>query len=232
MASLQQMVSLPEAAARLKVSQQRARALARNGQLRSIKVGREYLVDAGSVRQRQQVMRPRPGRPLSPRMAWGLLVLASGGDPEWCNPAERSRLRRYLRRDLEQWPRLLQNRAEVHRVRMLAGPLRKLQGLPGVAEGGISAAARYGLDLMPSGAEHELYVPFESFQKLNQAGRIKLGALEPNVLLRVLPERLPMRIAHDGLAPAAAVAVDLLEAGDERSVRAGRQLLESGAKRR
>ncbi|MGI8313389.1 hypothetical protein [Saccharopolyspora hattusasensis] len=233
MAGLQQLVSLPEAAARLQISQKRARDLARGGQLRTIKLGREYLVDVGSIRHRQQVMHPQPGRPLSPRMAWALLVLASGEEPDWVSPAERSRLRRYLSRNIEQWPRLLQSRAELHRIRILAGPLRKLRELPGVASGGISAAARYGLDLMPSGAEHELYVPAESFRELREAGRIKLGASEPNVVVRVLPDQLPISIARDGLAPPAAVAVDLLEAGDERSARAGKRLLDqSGAGRR
>lgn len=222
---LNQAVSVNQASERLRVSPDHVRELIRSGRLRAAKVGRAVLVDLGSIDHRNQVVRPRPGRPLSPRLAWALLWHAGGDRPVWVNPVELGRVRRYLRRDPSEWPRLLAGRADVHSVRMLPGQLRRLRESGRACDSGISAAAHHHVDLVPAGDEAELYISADVFDELCASRRINLDPVRPNVVLRV------PRFAHESLdlgqvAPAAVVAADLLESGDDRSADAGRQLLE------
>ncbi|MCT2586705.1 excisionase family DNA-binding protein [Actinophytocola gossypii] len=222
------LLSVPQAARELNVSAARVRELVHSGRLRAEQPGRELLIDADSLHHRVNVVRPSPGRPLSPRMAWALLWRLSGYRASWVSPAEQSRLAKYARsRPVEKWPQLLSNRAEVHRARMLPGPLARLKADEQAAASGVRAARHYGLDLQAGRDEVELYVDADRFHELVGAKRIRLDPREPNVLIRV-PRHSPVLAfseAHRGFAPPAAVAADLLDAGDERSVRAARQLL-------
>lgn len=231
MANLRQLVPVSQAARQLKVSAPRVRQLARSGQLRAVKPGRELLVDLSSLQRRQQVVRPSRGRPLSPRMAWALLWLVSDGRVvPWVSASEMVRLRRYAQaRPASQWPKLLARRAAEYSVRMLPGPLSRLRDDENVAAGGVSAAAQYGLDLMPSGSEAELYVSAERFDELRHDRRLSFDPDEPNLRLRVSHYDRGLIFDRNeqaqGYVPPAAVAADLLEAGDERSERAAHQLL-------
>lgn len=221
-------LAVADAAQQLAVSPERVRELVHSGQLEAQRVGRELLVDADSVYRRAHVVRPSAGRPLSPRMAWGLLWWLSGVRASWVSPAEHGRLRKYAARlALEQWPRVLANRADVYRARMLSGSLKRLREDPRAAVSGLSAAMHYGLDLMGDADDVELYVEDELFQELVKAKRINLAPEVPNVLVRVprIPSVLALDDAHAGFPPPAAVAADLADAGDERSLNAARQLL-------
>lgn len=222
------LLAVVDVAQRLDISPARVRELVHGGQLSAQRVGRELLVDADSVHRRAHIVRPAAGRPLSPRMAWGLLWKLSGVRAPWLAPAEHSRLRKYaVRLALEDWPRLLANRAEVHRARMLPGPLKRLREDPRAAIGGVAAAMHYGVDLMGAADDVELYAEPDLFRELADAKRINLAPEAPNVLIRVprLSPVLAFDAEHAGYAPPAAVAADLADAGDERSVRAARQLL-------
>ena len=75
------------------VSVGRARRLAAEGRIRARLVGGRWLVDAASLPSA-----PRRSRPMSPRMAWALVVLSAGGRPDWVEPRESYRLRRALDR--------------------------------------------------------------------------------------------------------------------------------------
>ena len=75
------------------VSVARARRLAAEGRVRARLVGGRWLVDAASLPSA-----PRRSRPMSPRMAWALVVLSDGGRPDWVEPRESYRLRRALER--------------------------------------------------------------------------------------------------------------------------------------
>lgn len=86
-------VSVPEAAGLMGVSVARARRLAAEGRVRARMVGGRWLVDAASLPSA-----PRRSRPMSPRMAWALVVLSDGGKPDWVEPRESYRLRRALER--------------------------------------------------------------------------------------------------------------------------------------
>jgi hypothetical protein len=195
-----------DVAQQLAISPDRVRDLVHGGQLDARRVGRELLVDAASVYRRAHVIRPAAGRPLSPRMSWGLLWWFSGVRASWLPPAERSRLRKYAARlALEDWPRMPANRADVHRARMLPGPLKRLREGSQVAVGGVSAAVHYGLDLMGAVDDVELYVGRERFQELVDAKRINLAPDVPNVLIRVprISSALAFDNEHIGFAPPA-----------------------------
>lgn len=221
------LLSVVDAARQLGVSPGRVRELVQNGQLDAERIGRAVLVSAHSVRRRLEIVRPRVGRPLSPRMAWGFLWQLSGVRAPWLAPAERGRTNKYVRRlPVEQWPRMLANRADVHRARMLPGPLSRLRQDPRTVVGGAAAASHYGIDLVSAVDDVELYVEPDYFDELVARKRISLSTQVPNVVIRVpfFAEALHFSDEHAGFAPSAAVAADLVDSGDERSVRAARQL--------
>ncbi len=86
-------VGVPEASRLMGVSVARARRLAAEGRIDAHLVGGRWLVDAASLPSA-----PRRSRPMSPRMAWALVVLSDGGKPDWVEPRESYRLRRALDR--------------------------------------------------------------------------------------------------------------------------------------
>lgn len=220
-------LSVADAARQLGVSPGRVRELVHSGQLNAERIGRAVLVSADSVRRRLEIVQPAGGRPLSPRMAWALLWHLSGARARWLAPAEHSRINKYVRRlPVEQWPRMLTNRADVHQARMLPGSLTRLRDDPRAVLSGVAAASHYGIDLVGDVDDVELYVEPEHFHDLVARKRINLAPQVPNVLIRVpfSAEVLHFSDDHAGFAPPAAVAADLVDFGDERSIRAAHQL--------
>src|SRR6266498_3628180 len=210
------LLSVADAARQLGVSPDRVRELVRSGQLDAERVGRAVLVSADAVRRRLEIVQPAVGRPLSPRMAWAFLWQLSGARAPWLAPAERSRINKYARRlPVEQWPSRLANRADVHRTRMLPGPLRRLREDPRAVLGGVAAASHYGVDLVSDAEDVELYVEPECFHELVERKRVSLDPQVPNVLVRVpfSAEVLHFSDEHAGFAPPAAVAADLADSG-------------------
>ncbi len=225
MTALDRYQTTAQAASALGVSTEQVRELIRGGKLRAVKVGREALVDSASVRHRAHVLRPQPGRPLSPRMAWAVLWMASARDPGWVSAAEKTRARKYLARHrAEDWPRLLAQRADLHVGRMLTPQLAKLRDRAGVVSSGISAISAYGPALLPTELESEFYLPPALFDELVHTRRIMLDTDKPNVLLRV-PRICIDIFEREQVAPRAVVAADLLDSGDERQTRAAHDLL-------
>lgn len=86
------MLSVPEAAAKSGLSEQRLRALVSSGRLPAVRVGRQWVVDEAALARHE----PRMGRPLSERSCWALLGLAAG-HPSGLDPSERHRARQRLR---------------------------------------------------------------------------------------------------------------------------------------
>src|SRR3546814_12199356 len=85
---------VPDAADRLGVSAGRVRDLIRSGDLPARQVAGRWFIDAADI----EAAKGRPaGRPLSPRMAWGLISMVESGDAAALDRAERSKLRRRLR---------------------------------------------------------------------------------------------------------------------------------------
>jgi excisionase family DNA binding protein len=214
-------LSVPEAAARLQVNAARVRALISANELAATKVGSRWLVSATSVEERRRSAF-RAGRPLSPRRAWGLLLLASGVRPAWLDPPEVSRLRGWLKADrLRALAPRLRTRAVVHALRAHPSELKRLA--PAVVLAGISAAAGHNVDLVPPSDLLDGYV-----RRKDLPGLLKRHTLEPssrpNVVLRVVEGPWPFERGAT-VAPMAVVAADLLESADARERRAGAELL-------
>src|SRR5215207_9079119 len=94
------LLSIEQAAERLGRSPQAVRSMAATGELDAVKRGRSWLLDAHAVERRRREP-PQRGRPLSPEMAWSILLLASEA-PERAGAIaggahQPSRARRWLR---------------------------------------------------------------------------------------------------------------------------------------
>ncbi|GAA4411799.1 hypothetical protein GCM10023148_04800 [Actinokineospora soli] len=222
-------MSTSEAAKVLKVSTGRVRDLIAEGKLAAAKVERELLVKASDVHHRREVVRPGPGAPLSPRIAWAMLLAASDFPVDWVSSAEMVRVRRHMRRPLRAWPRLLTRRAERRRVRFLPGTLQKARQWPGAAVGGLEAAIAHGADLVaPERTPVDLYLSEEAFERASRTRGIDWESRSPNAALMVLPPLAASAvddIVGTTHVPRAVAAADLLDLGDERSWHAAADLL-------
>jgi hypothetical protein len=219
------LLSIPEAAEELSLHPSRVRALAAVGALPAIKIGNRWAVDRMAVARRLQGEHGA-GRPFEPHNAWAVLFLASGNQPDWVSPKVLWRLRRALSLEgLRALVPRLERRATRSAFRAHPGELPHLLEDPVLVRSGISAAGSYDLDLV-SGAEAEGYVREGRLTKFQRAHALEPAAIGAgNVLIRVVPASAWHLDRHDGVAPPAAVAVDLHGAADARSQRAGRQLL-------
>ena len=217
-------VSVRDAAQRLSVSPQRVRALAATGRIPARKLGRDWAIGIDQVGLQDFGRRGR-GRPLSARSCWAILDLLAGKQPQGLSRSERLRARARLESLAHSAPGDLSARAEVGRYVVHRGLIERVASDPRIVLGGISAALHYRADLVALD-EVEGYVRADDLGSLvgDYALMPPSADARANVLLRVSVPRWPfeesVRIASRGV-----VAVDLIDAGDERSVRAGRRLL-------
>jgi excisionase family DNA binding protein len=215
-------VSVAEAARGLGLSARRIRALIRAGGLAAQDVGGRWLVSRAAVEQRAR-RRGRSGRPLGQRNAWALVARLSGADWPELSPWDRSRLKQRLgKRSLLSLADELRHRAEPHLFRGDERLLERLRRDSDVVLSGVNAAAEYGLDIRAPGVV-EAYADRDQLHDLVYRYALRpAGEADANVVLRVVDESVPR--ARQGVAPVAAVALDLLESSDDRSRRAGREL--------
>lgn len=213
-----------EAARRLHVSDREVRRLAAVGDLRSRKLGGRLLVQVDALDQRLQ-SRPSRGRPMSARVAWGLLWELSDLRASWLRDSERSRLRSWLRTaSVESVALAVRRRAVRHDLRLLPQYLEAVAGADGVLAGGISAAEFVGADIVGLGAA-EIYCTADRLAELTgEYGLSDRGETNLTVRVPALPEA-DLLTGRDAM-PAAAVAVDLLESADIRTRRAGHDVAE------
>jgi hypothetical protein len=201
------------------VSERRARQLAAAGQISARKLGGRWLIDDA---RRGGPLRGQRGRPLSERSAWAILDVLDGALPMGISRSELARARRRAAAAAALLPDELARRADVLPLRAHPGVLDTLSSDARVIVGGARAASVHGADLIGlSGIE--LYALRD-----DAAGLIGEYALRParddaNVVLRVA-SRLPASLSR--MASPAVAALDLLDAGDERSMRAARLLLQ------
>lgn len=217
------LLSVAEAASRLKVHPSRVRAMAQAQQLDAEKIAGRWLIHRPSIERRLD-SRIGDGRPYSPANAWALLCLAEGERVDWVSSSVRSRLRRNLRSDgLHALAPRLRSRAEVMKLRGHPSALRRIASEPDVVESGANAAQQHGIDIRPS-EELEAYVPRQLVHEIVAKYYLEPSD-RPNVLLRVVADdpRFDWRACIGG----ALVALDLLESDNLRSQRAARQFLES-----
>ncbi|MBI2780767.1 MAG: helix-turn-helix domain-containing protein [Chloroflexi bacterium] len=211
------------AAQRLGISPRRVYELAKANRLVSIRLGGRLLITAHSV-DALAGGGERVGRPLSPRRAWGLILLASGEDPRALDPVTKSKLRRMLReRDLWSIRARLSGRATKERLRAHPSDLRRIEAEPALVRTGPRFAHDAGIQLVASDATPEYYVDPETAASL--IGRYRLSSSsDPNVILRVVPAEVWPWLSH-AVAPRVAVALDVAEDGDARSRNAAQSVL-------
>lgn len=206
------------------VSPQRVRSLADAGRIPARKIGRDWAIDIDRLGHGDQ-SKGAPGRPLSARSSWAILKLLDGQSPEGLSRSELGRARDRLLRVAKAAPSELSARAEVHAFVVHRGVRDRLSNDPRLVLGGASAASHYRADLVALD-EVEGYVRAEDLGQLVREYALAppAGGARANVILRVPVPGWPF---NDGkrIASRPVVAMDLIDAGDERSVRAGRALL-------
>jgi hypothetical protein len=191
------------------------------GHLVAQRRGREWWLDAREV-DRLARQRTGQGRPLSPQMAWGILLLASGDEAAAARAVSNerywSRLHAWLEsHSLATHSSRLRRRAHAEEFDAHASELPRIADRPDVLKTGISAADIAGLVGAASGVE--LYAPAGHRKAL-----IAEHVLEPGpgpVRIRWVDDDLWPLLDDDadGRAPRAAVLLDLLENDDPRARR-------------
>ena len=212
-----------EAADRLGIDRSRIRALANAGQLRAEKVANRWWLDEGDI-ERRLAHGPEVGRPVEPRRAWALLFLLSGEDAPWVSGVERSKLRAVARdRALDELMPRLRRRAKVRYFAAGDRAKHDTGAAPDFVRSGVSAAEHYGVSLRSSRVI-DGYLPSDSAERLIY--RHALRDVEERAADTILRVAGYWPFHGQKFAPAAAVAADLVDALDERAVRAGRELAE------
>lgn len=216
------MLSVARAADVLDVSPRRVRQLLESGQLAGEQLGRSWVIDRGDV---DRLRRSGAGRPWSASSAWAVLELAAGRTPA-LSPVERSRARRRLA-DHGLAGLVVRLRARADRREAYAHPsvLGRVAADDRVIPGGVSAVQEYRVDLIVRDAA-EVYVRASDVADLADSYALEVDADRPNVILHVVDDGSWPFDDQQQIASWAVVAVDLLDADDERSRRAGRELID------
>lgn len=208
-------LSVVEAAQQLDLDPGRVRRLIASGLLSAHKVGGRWLVDEDALAERL-ASDHRPGRPLSARSAWGLLWAADARPTPWLAPRERSRaLARERSWSIDDWSWACVHRAAVHRLRAHPAALSRLLDDDRVVRSGVTARG-LAVDLIASD-EAEAYVRQNDHASV-VADYALVESRNANLIIRVPPEELWLLDGRD--APWPVVVVDLLDARDDRSVKA------------
>lgn len=218
-------LAVVEAARVLDVDESRVRQLLRDGVLAGRKLGSMWLVD-GDEAARLARNRLPGGRPLAPARAWGVLDVLDGGRAPWLDPSSRSRVR-HMTQDLEgaspgRWRAAL--RARNRPLRCFAHPaaVDRLRNHPAVLVAGPRCAVAAGADLVVIEDRPEVYVRAEDWDVLASRLAIREISSNPNLLVRIPRVVWPFRDDRPeqplGLA---ALAADLLDSPEPRSVSAG-----------
>lgn len=212
-------VSAEQAASRLGISPRAVTSLAASGKIDGFKHGNSWLLDARSVERRGR-QNPSPGRPLSPQLAWAVLLLASGepaGDVAIWRPHHLSRARHWLQgHPLSGFADQLRSRAEIECFHGHPSELNRLLERDDVLRTGVSAAETVGLHGGPP--QVEFYAPASHRTRI--VGDHALDAGSGPILARWVSEDLwPALADRRDTAPRAAVLLDLLENDDPRARR-------------
>lgn len=215
-------IGIANAARQLEVSPRRVHQLVAAGQLRGHRIGRSWVLDHAEV-QRFARSRAEAGRPWNPSSAWNVLALANG-DAIQASAVDRSRAKKRLRAGLEPLANRLSSRAQSRWFYGHPAVHSEMLSHPGVVASGVSALSAHGVNLIVSD-QAEAYVSRSQVPELTDRFALDAGSDRPNVRLRVVNDCDWPFEADQRVAPAPAVAVDLLDSDDERSQRAARELL-------
>ena len=215
-------ISVAEAAQRLGIGEQRVRSLAASGHLPARRLGHAWALDSAAVEARRKGA--RRGRPLSARSAWALLLLLEGRSGEIeLHRSERARAAGRSAHSAELEPGALAARADVRSYFAHPAALERIARDDRVVLGGVAAAHHHAN--LAGGGLVELYVRGQDASEIEREFALRrVAAAEANLKLRIPRALWPFR-EGERIAPSAFTAADLVDDGDERSVRAGRALL-------
>ena len=217
------LLGVADAAVELGVSRRRVRQMLARGTISGQRVGNTWILDPSALEPLRR-QRATAGRPWQPASAWALLAVASGRDTT-LSPSQRSRARHRLNAGLASFLLQLAVRATLRSFYTHPSTLPLIAAEPDVVLSGISAGGQYRLDIVAT--DHlEGYVPTTALPTLVSRFALDEATERPNVTLRTVADHLWPFGPDDEVAPPAIVAVDLLEANDDRTRRAGTQLLQ------
>lgn len=215
-------VSVAKAAEYLAVSPRRVRRMLADELLAGHRIGREWAIERRSLENLRR-HRGSVGRPWRASSAWAVLAVASGNDSD-LSSLDRSRARRRLaERGLAGLVTRLGARADKRQLYGHPSVLGPLAAESGLVRSGVSAAADCGADIVALDFL-EAYVSEGRIAALIKQYGLDPDAERPNAVLRVVDEEAWPFAPGIDVAPRAVVAIDLLEADDERSRRAGAAL--------
>lgn len=213
-------LSVREAADRLGVSPAAVRLRIAGGELSAVKLGRDWRVDEREV-LRVARRGDSAGRPLSPAMAWAVLLLASGdasaADRLAAAPRYRARVRQWTREHpLVQNAGRLRERARREVFEAHPSELSRLGARADCLLTGASAADVVGV--IGRGQEVELYASVAERDSIIAEHALLAG--RGAVTVRWVPDEVWAEFdSASRVAPRAAVLIDLLESEDPRARR-------------
>jgi hypothetical protein len=215
-------IDVVSAAEELDVSPRRVRQLLAEGQLPGQLVGRSWVINSVDL---EHLRRSGVGRPWNAASAWAVLALAGGGKRD-LSPVEKSRARKRLADSgLAGLVDQLRSRSERHEMYVHPSALDRISNEAEVVRGGVSALEAHDVDLIVSD-EAEIYVKASRVTGLVDRYALDRDADRPNLIVRDVDDDVWPFDEDANVAPWAVVAVDLLDANDERSRRAGLELIE------
>jgi excisionase family DNA binding protein len=105
-------------------------------------------------------MGSRGGRPYAPPGAWGLIVIASGGEAPWLDRVTRGRIaRRIAATPLWELRRSLVERGRQHRFDAHPDSIARLRDEPVLMRSGLDGATASGVGVITAGEHLEAYIP-------------------------------------------------------------------------
>lgn len=221
-------LTVREAADRLGVGPVAVRQHIASGRLPAVKHGRDWWLEERAV-ERMARQRPAGGRPLSPAMAWAVVLLASGQEAAAKGAAGRdrywSRAHAWLREHpLREHASRLRARAKLEEFDAHPSELSRILDRPDVLATGISAGDAIGL--IGNASAVELYAPVSHRRAIIEAHALASGP--GPVRIRWVPDEVWPHLVRDGdrRAPRIAVLLDLLESDESRPRREAARALD------
>ena len=215
-------MGVAEAALKLGVSPRRVRQMLASGKLSGQRIGRVWAIERRAV----EFLAAHPrgvGRPWRAESAWRLLALADGEDIE-ASATDIMRCRRRLAEGLDKHLARLGARAELQRFYAHPSAVEQIGHWPNFVRSGVSAAAEYSLDVIAPRVI-EGYVRSSELSEVVRFFGLEAASDQPNAFLRVVRDDIWPFSPGQVVAPPPTVAIDLLEADDERTRRSGAELL-------
>ena len=216
------LIGVSAAAEQLGVSPRRVRQMLSDGVLVGQRVGRSWVIEEHALRA--AAWRRPAHRPWNPSRRWAVLSLAGGIEPR-CKAYERHRAACRLAVGLPNLLGRLASRA--HRLNFYTHPATRdrIALQPGVVRTAASASLEHHLGIVGSGPL-EAYVAHSDLLAIREVFAMEERSERANLIFRVVEDDLWPFPHEPEVAPLAVVAVDLLESEDERSRRAGADLLQ------